>query len=195
MSERAAIVEDWSRRDLQSAVLPADRAFVEASGSLRALVVDLVTSASPLDELYDACAVLGRMIAQRGGSPTMASATVDGASLALGAIDAPWVAPARAAVFEGFAAALSEGALRDAVLAWEYPACAVPLGEAAVAIAAGRPADDDEELAAWASRVAKAAAMAGVRRAVVAGNPRACDALLEACGFVGIEAQASPRPR
>ena len=195
MPERPAIVDAWCARDRECAVLPADREIIDASGALRALIVDLVISAGPEDELYDACAILGRMIAQRKGSPTLASATIDGAAQALGLTGAPWLSPARAAVAEGFAAALSEGARHEALLAWEFPSCAVPLGQSAVAIAAGHPADDDEELAAWAARVAKAAALAGVRRAVVSGSELACAAVLDACGIVGIEAQVPPRPR
>jgi hypothetical protein len=195
MRDRAAIVDDWSERDRRCAVLPADREIIDASGSLRALIVDLVVSASPEDELYDACAVLGRMIAHRGGSPTLASATMESAGLALEATGAAWLAPARATVAEGFTATIVEGARREAVQAWEFPSCAVPLGQAAVAIAAGYPADDDEELAAWAARVAKAAALSGVRRAVVSGSQRACDAVLDACGVVGIEAHVPPKPR
>ena len=193
MRDRPAIVDDWSERDRRCAVLPADREFIDASGSLRALIVELVVSASPEDELYDACAVLGRMIAQRGGSPTLASATMESAGLALESTGATWLAPARAAVAEGFSAAVAENARRESLQAWEFPSCAVPLGQAAIAIAAGHPADDDEELAAWAARVAKAAALSGVRRAVVSGSQRACDAVLDACGIVGIEAHVPPK--
>ena len=78
---------------------------------------------------------------------------------------------------------------------WEYPSCAVPLGEAALAIAAGHPSDDEEVVGAWAARVAKAAAMSGIRRAVVAGGERARAALLDAFGLVGIEVHAPPKPR
>src|SRR5208337_2621270 len=113
MPDRAAIVDTWSTRDLQCAVLPADRELVGASASLRALIVDLIVSAGPVDELYDACAVLGRMVVQRRGSPTMASATIDSLAQALGVTAAAWLSPARAAVAEGFAAAISEGARRD----------------------------------------------------------------------------------
>jgi hypothetical protein len=193
MADSTAILATWRGKDRARAVLPADREIIEASGALRALIVDLVTSGGHEDELYDACAALGRLIAQRGGSPTFASATLDDAGEALEATAAAWLAPARAAVAEGFAATLAENARHDAMRAWEFPSCAVPLGEAAVAIAAGHPSDDDEEVSAWAARVAKAAALAGVRRAVVSGSERACAAVLDACGVVGIEAHLTPR--
>jgi hypothetical protein len=195
MKDRDAILAAWSAKDRARAVLPADREIVEASAAVRALVVDLALAGGPEDELYDACAVLGRLVAQRGGSPTLASVTLDHAADALDARTAPWLVPGRAAVAEGFAATLVEGARREAMAAWEFPACAVPLGQAALAIAAGHPSDDDEVLAAWAARVGKAAALAGVRRAVVSGSERACAALVDALTLVGIEVNTAPKAR
>jgi hypothetical protein len=189
--ERDSFVEAWGEKDRARAVLPADRELVESSRSLRSLVVDLIMGEGPEDELYDACAVLGRLIGQRGGSPTLVSATVDHASEVLDRRDAAWVAPARAAAAEGFAAVIVEAARRDSLQAWEFPSCAVPLGEGALAIAASHPSDDDEVVAAWAARVAKAAALKGVRRAVVAGSERARAAIVEALGLVGIEVRPS----
>jgi hypothetical protein len=194
MRDRDTILAAWSERDRARAVLPADREIIEASGALRSLVVEVLTTGGPQDELFDACAILGRMVFQRGGSPTFASALIDHAADALDAVRAPWLEPARAAVVEGFAAALAEGSQRDAMVAWEYPACAVALGEAAVAIAAGYPSDDDEHLGAWAGRVAKSAALSGIRRAVISGNPLARAALIDALGVVGIEVREAPRP-
>jgi hypothetical protein len=191
-SDRDAVLATWCAKDRARAVLPADREIVDASTTVRALVVDLVVAGGPEDELYDACAVLGRLIAQRGGSPTLASATLDHARDALEAYGAPWLVPARAALAEGFAATLVEGARREGMQSWEFPACAVPLGEAAVAIAAGHPSDDDEVLVAWAARVAKGAAQRGIRRAVVAGTERAQAAVVDALSLVGIEVRAHP---
>ncbi|HEY6461598.1 MAG TPA: hypothetical protein VIY73_15630, partial [Polyangiaceae bacterium] len=68
-----------------------------------------------------------------------------------------------------------------------------PLGHAGLAIAAGHPSDDDEVVSAWAARVAKAAAMAGIRRAVVSGGERASAALVDALTLVGIEVNAAPK--
>lgn len=192
MRDRDSIVAAWSARDRARAVLPADREIVDGSANVRALIVDLVLAGGPEDELYDACAVLGRLVAQRGGSPTLASATLDHAAEALDARAAPWLVPGRAALAEGFAATLSEDARTEAMRGWEFPACAVPLGQAALAIAAGHPSDDDEVLAAWAARVAKAAALAGIRRAVVSGGDRACTALVDALSLVGVEVNIAP---
>src|SRR5271166_4832541 len=186
-TNRDAIVETWCAKDRARAVLPADRAIVDGSTAPRTLIIDLVLSGDPEDELYDACGVLGRLIAQRAGSPTLASATLDHAAEALGLPHATWLGPARAAVAEGFAGALIEEARRESAQAWEYPSCAVHLGDSGMAIAAGHPSDDDELLAAWAGRVAKAAALKGVRVATVAGNEASRSALIEALGLVGIE--------
>jgi len=193
MVDRAAILASWVEADRCRAVLPADRDIIEASSALRELIVDVLLSRGELDELYDACAMLGRMIAARGGSPTFASATLDGVSEAMGGKEAPWLVAARATVVESFSAALAESARSEADLGWEFPSCAVPLGQAAVAIAAGLPSDDDEQIAAWAARVAKAAALSGVRRAVVSGGERACAALLDAFALVGVEANETPQ--
>ncbi|HEY1695579.1 MAG TPA: hypothetical protein VGG39_25605 [Polyangiaceae bacterium] len=192
MSGAEAIVAAWAEKDRTRAVHPADRELASAAG-IRALIVDLVKAGGPHDELFDACAVLGRLFAQRGGSPTLASATLDHLAEVLGARDAAWLVPARAAAAEGFAATAVEDARNDALRAWEYPSCAVPLGHAGVAIAAGHPSDDDEVVSAWAARVAKAAAMAGIRRAVVSGGERASAALLDALTLVGIEVQPAPK--
>ncbi len=189
------ILRAWADKDRARAVLPADREIVEASDSPRALIVELATAGGPEDELYDACLMWGRLVGQRGGSPTFASSSLDHAAEALGTQTAPWLSSARAAVAEGFVAATVEDAKDDALRSWEYPSCVVPLGEAALAIAAGHPSDDEEVLAAWAGRIAKAAAMSGVRRAVVAGGERARAALLDALGLVGIEVHAPPKPR
>ena len=98
MTDRSALLASWARIDGARAVLPADREIIEASASLRELIVGVLLAGGDLDELYDACSMLGRLIAARGGSPSFASATLDGASEALGTRDAPWLVPARATV-------------------------------------------------------------------------------------------------
>jgi hypothetical protein len=185
-AKRNAFLAEWAARDRDHAVLPADREIIEGTASVRTLIVELACSGQH-EELYDASAVLGRLIAQRGGSPTLASLTLDHASQALGARDVTWVVPARAALAEGFASSVAEHARLEAIASWEFPGCAVRLGEGAIAISAGYPADDDERLASWAARVANAAARGGVRRAVVSGGELALAALVEALEIVGVE--------
>jgi hypothetical protein len=195
MPDRTALVATWSTKDRARAVLPADRDIVDASATIRALIIDLVLDGGSEDELYDACAVLGRTIAQRKGSPTLASITLDHAAETLGARSAPWLVTARAALTEGFAATVIEDAQLEAMRTWDYPRCTVPLGQAGLAIAAGHPSDDEEVLAAWAARVAKAAALTGIRRVVLSGGERASAALVDALTLVGIEVNAAPKLR
>jgi hypothetical protein len=182
-----AIVTAWCQSDRLTAVLPADHLIIDASTSLRALIVDLALSGGSEDEIYDASAVLGRLIAELGGSPTLASLTIDHAGEALGSQRPSWIVSARAALAEGFAMAITEEARREAATGWEFPGCAVALGDGALALAAGHPSDDDEVLAVWAARVANAAALSGARRAIVAGREQARAALAEALGVAGIE--------
>jgi hypothetical protein len=176
-------VDRWIAADLTIAVLPADRAFVAESRAVRELVASLATSGAG-DDLLDACAVLGGLLAAHGGSPTLASATLDHAVEALGSAAPPWSKAARAAVAEGFARVVLEGARREAVKAWEYPHCAVPIEGDAIAVTAAYPSDDAELVAAWAARVAKGAALGGIRRAVVSG--REALAVVDAMAIVGI---------
>ena len=109
------------------------------------LIVDIAARGrAELDELYDACAMLGRVIARAAARrPSRrprstarrgdrAARTRRGSSRrgrrSSSRSRRPWPrAPARG----------DQG--------WEFPSCAVPLGQAAVAIAAGLPSDDDEQ--------------------------------------------------
>src|SRR4029077_11870379 len=75
--DRSAVLDAWCRSDLARGVLRADRGAVHGSTSVRELIVDLVLSNGATDELFDACATLGRLFAQPGASPTLASATID----------------------------------------------------------------------------------------------------------------------
>ncbi|MGH7272057.1 MAG: hypothetical protein ACREJ3_16630 [Polyangiaceae bacterium] len=187
---RDEVLRAWCERDRACSLVPEDHRFIEDSSALRALIVELAAGRGPagedlpVDDLYDACGVIGRMIAQSGGSPTLASALIDHASETIDARGAAWIAPARAAVAEGFAAALVEGVERRALEAWEYPRCAVSLDAGAIAVTASYPCEDPEAIAEWAARVAKAIALGGARRAFVSGDARG--ALVDALAFVGV---------
>jgi len=100
---------------------------------------------------------------------------------------ATWVTAARAAVAEGYVAAIVERSRDDVMQSWEFPSCVVPLGRDAIAVAAGHPSDDDEVLANWAGRVAHGAARMGARRAVISGGARARAAVADALALVGID--------
>ena len=198
MSKLERILAAWCEIDQARALHPADRELIDATRAARALVLERVESGSERD-LYNACAVLGRLIGARGGSPTLAVATIDGAVAALGAPAAEWATPARAAVAEGYAAALAERLQTESRSRWEYPRCVVRVDETTVAIAAGYPEEDGEALASWADRVARECSRAGVRRAIVAGAEQASSAIAEALAAIGIDlvsgASREPPPR
>jgi hypothetical protein len=183
-----AIVKAWSELDQASAAWPADREVIEGSASLRAFVVERARArATDLsdDELFDACALLGRRIARAGGSVTLATWTAHHASEAMRTPGAEWVRAAGAALAEGYVAETLDRARLAALDAWEFPRCVVPLGADVVAIAASYPSDDAEALSEWAARVARAAAVRGVRKAFVAGPATA--AVADALTLAGIE--------
>jgi hypothetical protein len=181
-------VAAWCELDRARALVPADRAAIDATLAARALVVESVLSGAERD-LYNACAVLGRLLAEHGASPTFAAGTIDGAQAVLAPEESriDWLVPARAAVAEGFVARLRERAAEEARARWEYPRCAVRVDERTVALAAGHPEDDADALDAWAERVALGCNKAGVKRAIVAGPERATEALVSALASVGIQ--------
>ncbi len=190
-NEGETLVAAWCAGDHVCAVLPADHEIIDGSRSLRAMIADLARAAGADEELYDACAMLGRFIAQQGGSPTLAAQTIDHAGDALGVIGAAWLAPARAAVLEGFASTLLEKAQHEARRSWDFPKCVVALSETRIAIAAGYPSDDPELLSDWAAKIAKAVALQGVRRAFVSGADPARTSVIDALSVVGIHLDRS----
>jgi hypothetical protein len=182
-----ALVAAWCELDRGDAVLTADHEIIDASRSLRSAIADFALSGGADEEIYDVSASLGRLIALRGGSPTLASATIDHAADALGASHAAWIAPARAAVVEGFTRAVLDRVQQDGLRSWDFPRCIVPLTVGTIAVAAGFPSDDPELLREWAAHIAKAAALEGVRQAFVGGPSAARAALAEAFDLVGIK--------
>jgi hypothetical protein len=200
------IVVDWCARDRGRALLPADHAIIASTPPLRALVVELArgraadgpdgSDPEKRRDLFHACAVLGQQIAELGGSPTLAVSTIESARESLGDAFAPFVEAARAALAEGYVKARLEAASAEAAARWEYPRCAVAIEADSVAIAAGFPEDDGEALAAWAARVASAAAREGRRRAFLAGGEAARNAVADALSLAGIDVRvSSPPPR
>jgi hypothetical protein len=187
------LVDEWCARDVEGA-LPGDRTVIDATRAARALVVDRLRDGAADGDLFNACAVLGRLLADLGGSPTLAASTIDGARSVLPGLAERTARAARAALMEGFVAVRAEAARAAAAAQWDFPACAVPLEDAAVAIAAGFPGDDEDALASWAARVATAAARIGYRRAVVAGNERACAALVDALELAGVKVRTTSPP-
>jgi hypothetical protein len=106
-----------------TAPLPGDSRAIEESSSVRKVIVELARHEGRDEELYDACAVLGRLLAECGGSPTLCALTLDHAAQALGALESPWLVAARAALVEGYTRALQERARLAGLAAWDFPAC------------------------------------------------------------------------
>jgi hypothetical protein len=188
------IVDGWCNGDRALAFLAADRAVIELTREPRALVVEHVREQAAHADLFHACAVLGRLIAEAGGSPSLASSTMDSAQAVLPELDRKLARSARAALAEGFAAAREEIAHAEAAARWEFPGCAVPLENASVAIAAGYPEGDEDALAGWAARVASEVARAGYRRALLAGGEKARARLFDALELAGVKVRTTSPP-
>ena len=190
--DREATLRSWSEAEHRAGLSPADHVAVDATAPVRTTIVDFALRRGQDEELYDACAILGRLLATGGGSATLAATSVDRACDALGEVSPPWATAARAAVVEGFARALVDGVRKEGLAAWDFPASAVRVNETTVAIAASLPSDDDETLAAWSAHAARSAARDGVRRAILSGPPRQRAALGEALAIVGIAVTERP---
>lgn len=192
-SERA--LASWQAHDAAHALHNDDRDAIRATAATRALVLEHLARPGPARDLYNACARLGRLLADEGASPTLAVTTVDGAARALTELgtsyDPARLPPARASVAEGYFAVIVEGERAAARHSWEYPACSVEVGKDVVAIVAGYPADDGEALADWAARVALAVSREGHRSAILAGEATAKAELAQALELLGVRLAAS----
>jgi len=198
MDEQKALLA-WREHDATHALHRADRDAIEVSDSARALVLDLLARPAPSRDLYNACARLGRLLADAGASPTLAVATLDGAAGALAGlgviVDDARIAPARASIAEGYCAVTIEGERLAARRAWEYPQCSVRVANDTAAIVAGFPADDGEALADWAARVALAVSRDGFKRAILSGEGAAKGELVQALALLGIEQVSQVEPK
>ena len=185
----------WAEHDGEHALHVADRDAIRATEAARALVLELLAGSSASRDLYSACARLGRLLAERGASPSLAATTIDGAVRALehvkSSFDRDRIPSARSSLAEGFVAVVVDGERALARSAWEYPACAVRLGPTDVGLAAGFPSDDPEALGDWAARVALAASRDGYRQATLSGADAARSELASALGLVGIRSITS----
>lgn len=194
MSGLDLLVDAWCARDRALAFLEADRVVIEATREPRALILERIRGGAPDADLFHACAVLGRLIAAHGGSPSLASGTIESAREILPELEGGAARGARAALAEGFVAARAEAAFAEARERWEYPACVVPLEDATVAIAAGYPEEDEDALAAWAARVASEVARAGYRRAILAGSEKARALVADALELAGVKVRTTSPP-
>lgn len=189
--DQARALAAWREHDEKHALHGADRDAIRTSDAPRALVLELLARPGPGRDLYNACARLGRLLADAGASPSLAVASIDGAARALADLgvecDAERLSPARASVAEGYFAVIVEDERTSARRAWEYPACAVRVTKDTVAIVAGYPADDGEALADWSARVALGVSREGYKHAVLAGSEAAKAELGQALSMVGVE--------
>jgi hypothetical protein len=181
----------WREHDAVHALHGPDREAIRASDPPRALVLELLARPGPVRDLYNACARLGRLLADAGASPSLAVATIDGAMDALRelgvAVDTARLSPARASVAEGYFAVTIESERTASRRTWEYPGCAVRVAKTTVAIVAGYPADDGEALADWSARVALAVSRDGYEQAILSGSEAARAELGQALTLVGVE--------
>ncbi|MFO0736357.1 MAG: hypothetical protein U0270_10765 [Labilithrix sp.] len=184
----------WATLDAARALHPADHLSLRSTEPARSLVIDLLGAGAERD-LWNACARLGRMMADEGASPSLAAGTIDNAAAALGVNDAARIAPARASLIEGYVASIREAERSSAVAAWDYPSCVVRIDDGVVAIACGRPTDDGDALTAWAERVASKLSKAKVKRAILEGGEVARAELASALELVGIALGPAPAPK
>ncbi len=199
LRDAAVALAAWRLHCMAGAIHELDRTAVQATEAPRSLVFELLARRSPERDLYNACASLGRLLAEAGASPSLATATLDGAEHALAAVDVTYevthLGPARACLAEGYVAAISESEKLIARLAWEYPKCAVRVNEKTVAIVRGLPASEDEDLADWAARVSVGASREGFTTAIFEGPDATRTHLEDAFSLLGIALAPTAKTR
>lgn len=181
----------WADLDTSRSLHPADRLVVGSTEPARSLVMELLLAGHGRD-LWNACARLGRLMAEEGASPSLAASTIDNAAAALALADGDRIGPARASLIEGYVAAVREVERTSGLASWDYPNCVVSVDDGVVAIACGRPDDDAEAIASWAARIAGRLSKAKVKRAVLEGGEAAKSELASALELVGIALGPAP---
>lgn len=188
----------WREHDAKRALHAVDREVIRSTDAARALVLELLARPLPSRDLYNACARLGRLLAEAGASPSLAVSTVDSAIRALAElgfeVDGDRVPSACGSVAEGYFAVVVEAERALARRSWEYPACAVKVSKTTVAIACGNPSDEADALGDWAARVALAASRDGYREALLSGDEAPRTEITQALGLMGIKVVDSVEP-
>jgi hypothetical protein len=179
------VLSTWAELDLERALHPADQLVIRSTEPARALVFELLPAGHDRD-LWNACARLGRLMAEEGASPSLAASTIDHAAKVCGLTDGDRISPARASLLEGYVAAVRETERGTQLATWDYPNCVVSVEDGVVAIACGRPDDDAEALTRWAERIASKLTKAKIKRAILEGNESAKAELASALELVGI---------
>jgi hypothetical protein len=189
------LVDAWCAQDLKRALIPVDHEIVDATRALRALICEEALARRNGREILSAWARLGRMIGERGGSPTLMASTADGLVAALGDDAKDFdVVHARVALAEGFAAAVRDSARAESLATWEPPHCIVRVDANTVAISAGFPDDDHDLLEAWSARVTQWVLADKKRNAIVTGRAPAVHALVDALTLVGVTLVSDASP-
>jgi hypothetical protein len=170
--------------DRAQATTRFDLEAIAQTASPREALVHLDPSAR---DFLHAAAMLGRLLASLGASPTLAAVTMDGWGRATESRES--TAAARAALLEAYVSEREAQTREIDTARWKYPNCAVRIDAETCAVAAGIPDDDDDHVLAWADSVARELARAKVRRAIVSGNERARQALEDALAVMGIRAE------
>lgn len=198
-SARTLALAAWGEHDVMRALHPHDRDAIRSTEAARALVLELLVSGKPTRDLFNACARLGRLLADAGASPSLAVSTIDGAVRALAnvgiAVDDARLPAACASVAEGYVAVVVETERATARRGWEYPACAVRVTKDTVAITCGGFADDADGIADWAARVALAISRDGYKQALVAGSDSARQEMAQALTLLGVTIVDSVEPK
>jgi hypothetical protein len=189
--EAAALADAWEKNDESMAAVALDRAAAAEARGRRELVCDLLLTEAPERELLTALHAYGRLLAERGASPSVLSVTIEGARAAVGEKYAVALGPsARAAVTEGYFAAAREAFGEDALRAWDPPACIARIGEDAFAIAAHLPTREPDDVDAWATRIARWLVSKKAARVIVDGDAHLVREVCDAVRLAGIEVAA-----
>ncbi len=179
--------EAWAEHFARAAISEQDRNAVAASESARSLILERLDTKDH-DGLHG-WAILGRVLADAGASPSLVAQAVDSLAAVAGAEaarDYAW-ASCRAALFESFVASQRDIADARVASSWRFPKCVVRLDDRTAAVAASFPDDDADAVARWADEVAAGLAKMGVRTIRVDGTASVRTALADALSAFGID--------
>ena len=183
-----ALADAWEKNDEALAAATLDHAAAAEARGHRELVCDLIMSHAPQRELLTALHAFGRLLAERGASPSILSVTIDGAREALDETGAEALGPsARAAVTEGYFAAATEAWSATALRAWDPPACIAKLPDGAFAVSAHLPSREPDDVSAWATRIARMLKKERATRVFVDGDPNLVREVQDAILLAGLD--------
>jgi hypothetical protein len=187
------LAAEWEAKDVAVAALAKDHDAARDARGLRELVCDLVLSAAPERELLTALHAFGHLLGEKGATPSAVSLTMDSGRAVLSASEAQMLGPsARAAVFEGYAAALRDLVVHESLGEWLPPAGIVRLSADAFAVAAHYPAREPDEISEWSTRVARFLKERGAKKVHVDGDPQLLRELRDTLLLAGMDVLMAP---